>query len=161
MRFPRALLRSRESRESDRPPLESDRPPSRRESEPPRESDRPPLPLPALDRPPGLPEFGRPRPPPLGRPPDGRPPPPRLGPERRADEDPEALGISQGYRRIPTKEAKNGREPPFRAAQSSCETGGDLLSQGESAQVPSAQLDLTSVFEMGTGVTPALSLPRR
>ena len=42
----------------------------------------------------------------------------------------------------------------------SCETGGDLLSQGESAQVPSAQLDLTSVFEMGTGVTPALSLPR-
>ena len=41
-----------------------------------------------------------------------------------------------------------------------CETGGDLLSQAESDQVPSAQLDLTSVFEMGTGVTPALSLPR-
>ena len=38
--------------------------------------------------------------------------------------------------------------------------GGDLLSQAESDQVPSAQLDLTSVFEMGTGVTPALSLPR-
>ena len=41
-----------------------------------------------------------------------------------------------------------------------CETGGDLLSQAHSNQVPSAQLDLTSVFGMGTGVTPALSLPR-
>ena len=55
---------------------------------------------------------------------------------------------------------ENEEEPPRRAAQFQCETGGDLLSQGESAQVPSAQLDLTSVFEMGTGVTPALSLPR-
>ncbi len=49
---------------------------------------------------------------------------------------------------------------PEGSASTQCETGGDLLSQGESAQVPSAQLDLTSVFEMGTGVTPALSLPR-
>ena len=49
---------------------------------------------------------------------------------------------------------------PLGSASTQCETGGDLLSQGRSSQVPSAQLDLTSVFGMGTGVTPALSLPR-
>ena len=57
-------------------------------------------------------------------------------------------------------ERQNEEEPPRRVAQLQCETGGDLLSQAVSDQVPSAQLDLTSVFEMGTGVTPALSLPR-
>jgi hypothetical protein len=33
-------------------------------------------------------------------------------------------------------------------------SGGDLLSQGVSPQVPSAQAGLTAVFGMGTGVTP-------
>ena len=33
-------------------------------------------------------------------------------------------------------------------------SGGVLLSQGESTQVPSALTGLTSVFGMGTGVTP-------
>jgi hypothetical protein len=56
--------------------------------------------------------------------------------------------------------AKREEALPEGSASTQCETGGDLLSQGESAQVPSAQLDLTSVFGMGTGVTPALSLPR-
>ena len=55
---------------------------------------------------------------------------------------------------------QNEEEPPSWAAQLLCETGGDLLSQAQSNQVPSAQLDLTSVFGMGTGVTPALSPPR-
>jgi hypothetical protein len=40
------------------------------------------------------------------------------------------------------------------------ESGGDLLSQGVSAQVPSALEGLTSVFGMGTGVTPPLSPPK-
>ena len=39
------------------------------------------------------------------------------------------------------------------------ESGGDLLSQGESPQVPSALAGLTSVFGMGTGVTPPLWPP--
>jgi hypothetical protein len=37
-------------------------------------------------------------------------------------------------------------------------SGGDLLSQGVATQVPSALEGLTSVFGMGTGVTP-LPLP--
>ena len=36
------------------------------------------------------------------------------------------------------------------------ETGGVLLSQGISPQVPSALVGLTAVFGMGTGVTPPL-----
>ena len=38
-------------------------------------------------------------------------------------------------------------------------SGGDLLSQGASPQVPSALAGLTSVFGMGTGVTPPLWPP--
>ena len=38
-------------------------------------------------------------------------------------------------------------------------SGGDLLSQGVSAQVPSALEGLTSVFGMGTGVTPPREPP--
>ena len=42
-----------------------------------------------------------------------------------------------------------------------CEkSGGVLLSQGHSAQVPSALEGLTSVFGMGTGVTLPLSPPK-
>ncbi len=44
----------------------------------------------------------------------------------------------------------------------SCEkSGGVLLSQGHSAQVPSALEGLTSVFGMGTGVTLPLSPPKK
>jgi hypothetical protein len=39
-------------------------------------------------------------------------------------------------------------------------SGGDLLSQEISLQVPSAQTGLTSVFGMGTGVTLSLSPPK-
>ena len=39
-------------------------------------------------------------------------------------------------------------------------SGGDLLSQGVSPQVPSALVGLTSVFGMGTGVTPPLWPPK-
>ena len=38
-------------------------------------------------------------------------------------------------------------------------SGGDLLSQGATPQVPSAHAGLTSVFGMGTGVTPPLWPP--
>ena len=38
-------------------------------------------------------------------------------------------------------------------------SGGDLLSQGATPQVPSAWAGLTSVFGMGTGVTPPLWPP--
>ena len=48
--------------------------------------------------------------------------------------------------------AKEGPEGPLSREKS----GGVLLSQGESTQVPSAQAGLTSVFGMGTGVTPPL-----
>ena len=39
------------------------------------------------------------------------------------------------------------------------ESGGDLLSRAVTSQVPSALKGLTSVFGMGTGVTPSLSPP--
>ena len=39
------------------------------------------------------------------------------------------------------------------------ESGSDLLSRAVSSQVPSALKGLTSVFGMGTGVTPSLSPP--
>jgi len=39
-------------------------------------------------------------------------------------------------------------------------SGSDLLSQGLPSQVPSALEGLTSVFGMGTGVTPPLSPPK-
>ena len=42
----------------------------------------------------------------------------------------------------------------------SAKSGGVLLSQGVSTQVPSALAGLTSVFGMGTGVTPPLSPPK-
>ena len=45
------------------------------------------------------------------------------------------------------------KEGPAEAGPSNAKSGGDLLSQGESTQVPSAQSGLTSVFGMGTGVT--------
>ena len=45
--------------------------------------------------------------------------------------------------------------------QAVLESGSDLLSRAVSSQVPSALKGLTSVFGMGTGVTPSLSPPER
>ena len=46
---------------------------------------------------------------------------------------------------------KDGPQPKLGAVQKS--SGGDLLSHKVSLAVPSAQADLTSEFEMGSGVT--------
>ncbi len=52
-------------------------------------------------------------------------------------------------------------EPPARGRGfAQARSGGDLLSQGISPQVPSALEGLTSVFGMGTGVTPPPSPPK-
>ena len=50
--------------------------------------------------------------------------------------------------------AKTTKDPHRWGSFASCELGGVLLSQGLSTQVPSALEGLTSVFGMGTGVTP-------
>ena len=55
---------------------------------------------------------------------------------------------------------ENDERPPPKRGPQSCEIGGDLLSQGVSSQVPSAQAGLTSVFGKGTGVTPPLLPPK-
>ena len=59
-----------------------------------------------------------------------------------------------------TKVAGNATEPPPKWRGFLKEkSGGDLLSQGAAPQVPSAHAGLTSVFGMGTGVTPPLWPP--
>ena len=50
-------------------------------------------------------------------------------------------------------DAENVKGGPTEVGPPLEKSGGDLLSQGESTQVPSAQFGLTSVFGMGTGVT--------
>ncbi len=54
---------------------------------------------------------------------------------------------------------KRTRGPASLRGPERANSGGDLLSQGVSTQVPSAQAGLTSVFGMGTGVAPPLSPP--
>ena len=54
---------------------------------------------------------------------------------------------------------ENQERAPF-GALSIEKSGGVLLSQGVSSQVPSALVGLTSVFGMGTGVTPPLWPPK-
>ena len=56
-------------------------------------------------------------------------------------------------------EAQTRRSPPEGGLRTANSSGDDLLSQGFSAQVPSALAGLTSVFGMGTGVTPPLWPP--
>ena len=56
---------------------------------------------------------------------------------------------------MPTNEKRGPRWGPSRA-----KSGGVLLSQGVSPQVPSALVGLTAVFGMGTGVTPPLWPPK-
>ncbi len=51
-------------------------------------------------------------------------------------------------------------ETPAEAGASPEKSGGVLLSRGVSSQVPSALVGLTSVFGMGTGVTPRLWPPK-
>ena len=54
---------------------------------------------------------------------------------------------------------KTMKKPRFLGAFSS-KVGSVLLSQGVAPQVPSALMGLTSVFGMGTGVSPLLSPPQ-
>ncbi len=69
--------------------------------------------------------------------------------------------------RLPVRDSTSGRTPAEReetpggepGVSSANYSGGDLLSQGVSPQVPSALAGLTSVFGMGTGVTPPLWPP--
>src|SRR5256885_1038814 len=59
-----------------------------------------------------------------------------------------------------TRRRRGGRErSPLAGASRESYSGGDLLSQGVAPQVPSALAGLTSVFGMGTGVTPPLWPP--
>ena len=63
----------------------------------------------------------------------------------------------------PARPAVRTRDSPKRwapGAVSEKYSGGDLLSQGASPQVPSALAGLTSVFGMGTGVTLSLWPPK-
>ena|GEM_PF-3476304 len=55
--------------------------------------------------------------------------------------------------------AINAKDPRFRGGLSTEKSGGDLLSQGVYPQVPLARSGLTSVFGMGTGVSPTLWPP--
>jgi hypothetical protein len=55
-----------------------------------------------------------------------------------------------GSRHRPENEKRTAR----RRSSYKAKSGGDLLSQAVSCQVPSAREGLTSVFGMGTGVTP-------
>ena len=50
----------------------------------------------------------------------------------------------------------NAKKAPREGSLLQRNSGDDLLSQGDSPQVPSALVGLTSVFGMGTGVTPPL-----
>ena len=89
-----------------------------------------------------------------------------------------AVGSPPPYRNGTTRpQARAGRHPPAGRARRritraengegealSClpfeKSGGVLLSQGRTSQVPSALEGLTSVFGMGTGVTPPLWPPK-
>ena len=64
-----------------------------------------------------------------------------------------------GRRRNGEYRPGNEKNPRFRGGFSSEKSGGNLLSQGVYPQVPSARSGLTSVFGMGTGVTPTLWPP--
>ena len=77
--------------------------------------------------------------------------PPRRG-EGRDDDS----GTAAAY---PDRPGRKRRTRPRRASFKE-KSGGDLLSQGVSSQVPSALVGLTSVFGMGTGVTPPLWPPK-
>ena len=128
----------------------------------------------------------RPRPPPLVA---GRLPPGFAGRPRelslRLEPDPDALRLLRGrsfgmaenssvrlrsdtHRRghvtaqgLGRTSGRGQKETSPAQWRGSCEkSGGVLLSQGHSAQVPSALEGLTSVFGMGTGVTLPLSPPK-
>ena len=82
-----------------------------------------------------------------------------LGPGLRLAAAP-ACGVSgAGLMRASVARARTRRSPRRRGLRSLEKSGGDLLSQGASPQVPSALAGLTSVFGMGTGVTPPLWPP--
>ena len=62
----------------------------------------------------------------------------------------DALAPMSGDRPMRPENVKGG---PTEVGPPLEKSGDDLLSQGDSTQVPSAQSGLTSVFGMGTGVT--------
>ena len=82
-----------------------------------------------------------------------------LSPERSTDHAWPPLRTDAARRSlsaiVPGRETRGANGSPR-----SFETGGDLLSQGLSSQVPSALEGLTSVFGMGTGGAPPLWPPR-
>ena len=89
----------------------------------------------------GPPRAGAP-----GAAPDG---PVRARRRRDGDDGEASVQTTESYR------TQNAKKAPRRGAFFK-KSGGDLLSQGDSPQVPSALVGLTSVFGMGTGVTPPL-----
>src|SRR5215203_1885196 len=95
------------------------------------------------------------------------------GPPRRAARRGKTKGHPEGQNEGPPRGAKRratprgktkghpegqNEGPPRGAAQ--VKNGGDLLSQGREAQVPSALRGLTALFGMGRGVAPSLSPPK-
>ena len=75
---------------------------------------------------------------------------------------PGPVARARGTLRFPGRHVRqrtrNAKKPPPRRGLQK-KSGGDLLSQGVPPQVPSALAGLTSVFGMGTGVTPPLWPP--
>jgi hypothetical protein len=125
-------------------------------------------------------------PPPAGRGSGGEPVtvpdrgPPATLPHRRASQTPRQrrrIGLGPPVRgrsgpHRPAGEPASGARPPGRTIRAEKgegealprlpfeKSGGVLLSQGRTSQVPSALEGLTSVFGMGTGVTPPLWPPK-
>ena len=80
-----------------------------------------------------------------------------MAPKRRVGIDHRSAGARAGRTGAgPKRPLAEVRRPPPGGKKS----GGVLLSQGRSSQVPSALEGLTSVFGMGTGVTPPLWPPK-
>jgi hypothetical protein len=167
----RAPPRPASDRSRRSPPLSSRRP----RVPPPAARVRPAAPpdLPVDARPPSLPARPVPRPPASLR--DRPPEPPVAGPPRAL---PRSLpprefrgsGTASSPDRVaertyPTARDRCRRRGPRkqrwrpRTGAISKNPGDDLLSQGVSPQVPSALAVFTSVFGMGTGVSPPLSPP--
>ena len=97
-------------------------------------------------------------------------PEPPAGDGREGPDDEDELGGAMRRARVLTRgprletgvaaPGQNDEKTPPKRGLSDEKSGGVLLSQGVSPQVPSALAGLTSVFGMGTGVTPPLWPPK-
>src|SRR5437763_2701707 len=85
--------------------------------------------------------------------------PPARGPGLRPESPGARRWLRSGGLGMPSTLPRTRREPRIDRGSRENYSGDDLLSQGESPQVPSALAGLTSVFGMGTGVTPPLWPP--